>query len=276
MMSNPHAQPQWNTPVGMGQNPYAQVQNHTLYGRGGPQPKHVRQSNLGDCHVLAAMAGVASDPNAIRHMVQEQTPGVYQVNLHDPTTLHPVQVHVDATLPEGMEASFHRSRRQPVIWPHMVEKGYAKLHDANETVYGQSSGLPTRERQVVGYDDLAGGTGAPAMRAFTGRQADYMSIRSMPDQVLVDHLSQANTPGVAVVAGSNALDSNTMSSRVLPAHAYTVTGTRISRSTGEVMVGLRNPHGGTQHPVLGTVNDTFELPLRKFRASFETVTYPVR
>ncbi|OJH40166.1 C2 family cysteine protease [Cystobacter ferrugineus] len=271
-MSDPYAQPQWGSPYS-GQNPYAQVQNHTLYGRGGPQPKHVRQGNLGDCHVLASLAGVASDPNAIQQMVQPHGPGSYQVNLHDPRTMQPVQVQVDSQLPVGMEPSFHTSQRHKVIWPHMVEKGYAKVHDASESVY---RGQDTSTRQTRGYGDLEGGTGIHAMQSFTGRPADYMPIQNMPDQQLVNLLSMANTPGVAVVAGSNYHETAGMSSRVETAHAYTVTGVRTSSRTGEVMVELRNPHGGDQYPLVGTRNDTFELPLRKFRASFESVTYPTR
>ncbi|WNG15826.1 hypothetical protein F0U63_15015 [Cystobacter fuscus] len=263
------AHPKWNT---YGESPYAQVQDHSLYGRRGPEPKHVRQSNLGNCHMMASLAGVASDPNAIRNMVQEAEPGRYHVNLHDPETLRPVRVHVDDHLPTDMEPDFHRSRGKKVIWPQVAEQGYVKLHDARESV---KRNRDTRERQTAGYGGIEGGTGIGAMHAFTGRRADYLPIRNMSDGELLHHLNKANTPGVAVLAGSNFDRTEGMKSGIETRHAYTVVGTRFSRSKNEYMVEVRNPHGGTQYPVLGTHGETVEMSLRRFRATFETVTTPI-
>ncbi|OJH39697.1 C2 family cysteine protease [Cystobacter ferrugineus] len=263
------AHPRWNT---YGENPYAQVQNYSLYGRRGPEPKHVRQSNLGNCHMMASLAGVASDPDAIRNMVQEAGPGRYHVNLHDPETMRPVRVHVDDHLPTDMEPEFHRSRGKKVVWPHVAEQGYVKLHDARESV---RKNRDTSERQTAGYPGIEGGTGIGAMQSFTGRRADYLPIRNMSDRELLRHLDKANTPGVAVLAGSNFDYTEGMKSGIMPRHAYTVVGTRYSRSRGEYMVEVRNPHGGDQYPVLGTRNETIEMPLSRFRASFETVTAPI-
>lgn len=57
-------------------------------------------------------------------------------------------------------------------------------------------------------------------------------------------------------------------------HAYTVVGTRFSWSQNEHMVELRNPHGGTQYPMVGAMNETTEMSPRRFRTTFETITCP--
>jgi hypothetical protein len=225
-----------------------------LFGKEGNDPDEVdmadvQQGKLGDCYLMASLAGLARTPEGravIRNAIVENTNDAgqvvsYTVTLHKPqttwisTTFTSVRVTVDGTSFGGhhacpREAADHTYRE---TWPLVIEEAFAQT-------FG-------------GYEAIGrGGFAAPAMEVLTGNPAIHHTWVS---HYSVNALASDVASGKIVVFG-------TVCGKVMdgmkPGHAYVVTAA--AYQNGTFMVTLHNPWGDERdlvapyHNVRGSVS----------------------
>jgi hypothetical protein len=215
-------------------------------------PADVQQGGLGDCHLLAPLAAMASTPEgraAIRRAIdvhkndRGEVVG-YTVTLHDGGRPRPFDVPVGAPYvvghaiarsdePEARTGSYE-------TWPLVVEKAYAQLrHGYN--VIGRSAEVSS------------------ALEALTGRPV----IRLAASEVGGDLGSDPHQ----VVVLSSKHDIARTAFGLEAGHAYAVVGRQIV--AGKVLLTLYNPwgeRGGKDRPIRPTL-----VPLGRLGEWFDSV-----
>jgi Calpain family cysteine protease len=192
----------------------------------------VQQGKLGDCYLMATLAGLARTPEGravIRNAIVENTNDAgqvvsYTVTLHKPqstwmsTTFTSVRVTVDGTSfgcnhARPREAADHTYRE---TWPLVIEEAFAQTFGGYEAI-GQ------------------GGYAAPAMEVLTGNPAIHHTWVS---HYSVNALASDVSSGKIVVFGTAC---HGVMDNITPGHAYVVTAT--AYENGKFMVTLHNPWG---------------------------------
>lgn len=190
----------------------------------------VRQGRLGDCHLLAPLAALASTPEGqalIKHAIQEHRNGTgevtsYTVTLYDRPLLRPWALEKnDVVVPAGVFVVGHARAPHddaPVyeVWPLVIEKAYAQLRH--------------------GYNVIAkDASPSPGIEAVTGTPATHYGPGAVPESVWAD-------PRAVVVLSTRA-DIGKNDFDLEKGHAYALVE-RVSR--GQRVVQLYNPWGTAQ------------------------------
>lgn len=209
----------WNVPLTTdlddpeldGDGEYEDRTGEPLFPNGVPRPDDVDQGDLGDCWLLAVLAGMAAqNPDAIERMIRENPDGTYTVTFADGRA-----VTVDADV---------RDSGGHGLWVSIIEKAYAQREG--------------------GYDELNGGDPSNALKALLGGDTEDFDPDSTRDFIFGDNVSPADSyrrieqaldDGRVVTASVR----NTLG--INGGHALTVTD--VYESGGEQYVVVRNPWG---------------------------------
>jgi len=93
-------------------------------------PNDIAQGVLGDCWLLAGMAGMAEFEGAILHLFQDKKAndmGMYTINIHNPVTKQWTPVVVDDYIPIGPDNNPLMAKPQGnEMWVLLLEKAFAK------------------------------------------------------------------------------------------------------------------------------------------------------
>lgn len=207
-------------------------------------PKDVVQNGLGDCYLMATLAGLAATPegralihDALREN-KDSTGNVvsYSVRLFDTehhllegATVVPKWIEVPADEYIQGHAALRSDGAHDELWPLVIEKAYAQLRG--------------------GYNEIAkGGYPADALKALTGKAATTMEAATVTAQ----QIKQALDAHKVVVLSTrpdltplhNSCDPKQLpadnKSCIVPNHAYVVTRME-DAGQGEVMLHLGNP-----------------------------------
>jgi hypothetical protein len=196
--------------------------------------KDVRQRALGDCHVMAAIAAMASTAagsSAIKSMIRQGTNQYgevsYTVTLHRPehhwfgtTTFTEVPVTVDGPYVTG-HADARKEGAVQEVWPLVMEKAFAKL-------YG-------------GYAEInRGHSPALALEVLTGKPVETRSLGWLSSYGASD-LTAALGAGKLVVLSTRASLAPNNAPQLVANHAYVVLG--VTTVGDQPCLLLQNPWG---------------------------------
>lgn len=143
-----------------------------------PSPSDIKQGQLGDCYLEAAIAGlVASDPAFVKSMFGDYGTKVavtlFDVDYSDPDkpTFARRQVVVEKSVAKSDGARLYD---QGALWVSILEKAYAaaKFSGTKEQEPGVKSKASTS------LDDINSGWSAHALMHLTGRPAGFSAITS--------------------------------------------------------------------------------------------------
>jgi hypothetical protein len=186
-------------------------------------PTDVQQRGLGDCHLLAPLAAMASTEAgraAIRDAIKERKNDKgevvgYSVRLYDEG--HPKTFEVPAGAPYVVgHAAAKSGDRSYEIWPLVMEKAYAQAR-GGYNVIGQRAAV------------------LPAMEALTGKEVKHLDAESFCEDVLHDPRA------VLVFSSRHGIEPNKY--LLKEDHAYAVTSRVID---GQRVLQLYNPWGHDQ------------------------------
>lgn len=235
-----------------------------LFGPGGPSPDDVFQGDLGDCALLAQLAGLAVHrPALLTQLVKENADGTLEVTLHPDG--RPRVIRVDRLFPtrggrllyagEAPRAYWVPNTRGPAaqnqrpIWPMVIEKAVAQQH-------GGYAGIDHEVLRIT--------SGLAGWRSVWLR----VSKRSKVTNLAV--IREAVQRGFVVVLG-NAPKETAEARGLRPRHAYAVIA--VVERPGEVpLLVLRNPTGEVRSPrVPAGPPGTFEIPAEDALSGFASL-----
>jgi len=242
----------WMIPGGLddpeldAQGDYEYRGNEELWGPDGPLPDDIRQGDLGDCWLLAVLAGAASvDPDSIRRMIQRNPDGTFTVTFADGE-----RVTVDG---EVRDSGGH------ALWVSIIEKAYAQREG--------------------GYDEIDGGNANEAFDDLFGSGNDSFDPDSTGDWIFGDNVSPSDTYDridAALDDGRIVTASVSGTIGIGGGHALTVTDVRTRGGTKYVVV--RNPWGSNEsiraevEAAGGTINGAYiEFSIDEFADEFYKV-----
>jgi hypothetical protein len=145
---------------------------------GTPRASDVRQSNVGDCYFLAALASKAeNNPQSILDMMHENKDGTVTVRFYNHYTENgsdisePVYITVNKSRPcAGFDDEYVTCANKGKLWVSIVEKAFvaSKLHSQSDVItpFNEPYDHTYRRKMSVknGYDDIASGNGEQAFR----------------------------------------------------------------------------------------------------------------
>jgi hypothetical protein len=219
-------------------------------------PKDVQQYLLGDCHLMAPLAALASTQEGrktIGHAIWSSTDAMgqpcYCVRLYQRTwygTLQPktIKVSADDVYAEGhararTDGKTRGDGKPWEIWPLVIEKAYAQLHGGYKVI--ATAGSPAAALEAL--------TGQPAKTTTFGIFSGYSEKDLRADLVA----------GKAIVFRTPA-STTKLPYGLVDKHAYSVEG--IEERDGWTYVKLRNPWGR---------EDPEPIPLVQLRKLFSAV-----
>jgi calpain family cysteine protease len=202
----------------------------------------VTQAKLNDCHLMAALAALASTPagrelikSAITENRNDKGEVVsYTVTLHEPQdhlwgprTFSEVKLTVDDRFAANHAAARRGENQQSEIWPLVIEKAYAQYQGGYGEIDGQGS--PARAMEIL--------TGKPAadipLDASPGYGADRLACDLAAGKLVV-LLTKRSFDGAGPVG-------------IVANHGYSVADAR--SVGGKLMVQLHNPwNDSTKEP----------------------------
>ena len=202
--------------------------------------KDVQQRNLGDCHMMAALAAMASTPEgraAIQGMIRETTNDKGQVSytviLHKPeqhwlglaqTTYTEVPVTVDGSFVQGHAEAREAGGGSYEVWPLVMEKALATFYGGYAQINrGRSPGL--------------------ALEVLTGKPVDSQRLGWFSSFGPSD-LTAALDAGKPVVLSTRQNVDGLDSPNLIGGHAYAVTG--VVSDHGRRVLTLQNPWNRAQ------------------------------
>lgn len=202
-------------------------------------PSDVKQGSLGDCYFVAQLAAQArTNPDRIKHLIQDHGDGTYTVTLHlkDEKTGKrvPTDIVVDSQFPQkDGKVAYAKpgdvGEAGPELWAMLLEKAWAKVSGSYESIRGKK----TKDSDVFAM--------------MSGEASSNISLAGQDEVQLLDKLSKALTNGQGVSFGSksstdDAAVQELKDAGVVGNHAYTLMGVDLKAKT----VSLRNPWG-VQH-----------------------------
>ncbi len=220
-------------------------------------PSDINQGQMGDCYVLAALAGAAhKNPELLRKSIKDNGDGTYDVTLYEKRWWDPVGlfgreakiVKVDNQFPvqdkNPVLAGYgDYAKGNPELWAMIMEKAYAQTHRN-----GSYNGIGN------------GGSPGTAMTAISGKGSGF-HLAALSS---VDKLAQWDAEGQAISVGTkpDILTKNDplyTSGKLVPGHAYWVES--IDKEKKTVTIG--NPWGW--------YNEHVTLTEDEFKGAFLTV-----
>ncbi|BFZ11476.1 hypothetical protein BsWGS_14514 [Bradybaena similaris] len=196
----------------------------------------VRQGELGDCWLLAAVASLTCNEKLFNFVVDPNQSftnnycGIFKFSFWHQGDWQ--EVVVDDRLPTYRDQLvFMHSTEKNEFWSALLEKAYAKL--------------------VGSYESLKGGSTSEAMEDFTGGVTEMFDLKSAPPNML-NIMLKACQRGSLMGCSIDAVPGQTeaeLSNGLICGHAYSVTSVQLAdiktaRVQGQIpMVRIRNPWG---------------------------------
>ncbi|GAB3883178.1 hypothetical protein GCM10029964_042070 [Kibdelosporangium lantanae] len=223
-------------------------------------PNDIRQGQLGDCYLCAAMMAVArARPGLVQSMITKLDNGSYNVTLHikdgrwDRNSTQVVTVTPDFPVTGRGEAAYVKpgdsDEGGPELWGMLIEKAYAQARGSYSAIRSGNSG--TAAAMIVGG----------ASKEYKVADTSAAEIGKIVDDALKRRLPvTANTMGTE----KSKIDADTwQASGVVGHHSYAVKSVDVAAGT----MSLQNPWG---HDDLDNI--AINGPFRKFFVSFDVVT----
>jgi Ca2+-binding EF-hand superfamily protein len=235
--------------------------NPNLYGNSANplesiRPEAVRQGAVGDCQMLAPLAGLArSNPQAIRDMIQDNHNGTYTVTFPGDRQ-HPVTVNA----PTQAELSEYARGNEHGTWAAVIEKAAG----ARRTTDGSPQhGAHMTENQ--------------AYELLTGRRAATHDLSDVSDQDLQRRMANCHNQPISAITNHeiDGADQRHDETNIPMGHEYTITNYDPQSRT----VTLRNPWGNGEptdsngNPRDGNDDGQFTMSYDEFRRTFDSVEY---
>lgn len=245
--------------------PYEDYENGKAFVKGNGDeadisPYDVKQGQLGDCYLMAGMAGVArAEPDAIRRIIKDNGDGTFEVTLfiREKTYGPPKAVTrtIDAHLPSksgkpiyaGIGSSTDEGDE---LWPALLEKRLAQEKGSYDLISG---GNVSKGFNFNGASEL-----------FTGKTERYFSTTSLSEDKVMSLMQSALDSKKPITVDSvNMTDMPDLTKEanavnVYGNHAYAVESVDIASKT----VNLQNPWGS--HHVKA-------LPIKDFMRFYRAV-----
>ena len=196
----------------------------------------VKQGELGDCWLLAAIASLTCNVVLLNKVVPpeqnftDEYCGIFKFNIWHEGDWK--EVVVDDKLPTYMNTLvFMHSADKHEFWSALLEKAYAKLHGS--------------------YESLKGGSTSEAMEDFTGGVTEMFDLKKAPKDLLtimMKAFDRGSLMGCSIDADPNQLEAE-LANGLIMGHAYSVTAVKMveiqtpGRSGKLPMVRCRNPWG---------------------------------
>lgn len=198
---------------------------------GGASRFDVKQGELGDCWLLAAIASLSLNDDLLYRIIpsdQSFEQGDYVGMFHFQFWQYGVWVDVivDDLLPtyRGKLVFLHSAEKNE-FWSALLEKAYAKLNGS--------------------YEALRGGSASEAMEDFTGGVTELIELRSPPKglhKIMQKSLKKGALMGCAIETQNPHQREVKLKNGLLMGHAYSITGLE-ELGTGDRLVRIRNPWG---------------------------------
>lgn len=203
---------------------------------GGASRFDVKQGELGDCWLLAAIAGLCGHRDLFYRVVPpdqsftDQYAGIFHFQFWQYGEWQ--DVIIDDRLPTYYDKLVYmHSVDKNEFWSPLLEKAYAKLCGS--------------------YEALKGGATCEAMEDFTGGVTEMYDLRKAPKnlfQIMLKAHERNSLMGCSIDANPNQLEAE-LANGLIMGHAYTITNVamidiKTSRMKGKIpMVRVRNPWG---------------------------------
>ena len=216
----------------------------------GSSQRDIKQGELGDCWLLAAMATISQHQELLERVCPDQTfdfkegyNGQFKIRFWQYGNW--VEVTIDDRLPtRDGKLIFVHSDTNNEFWPALVEKAYAKLN--------------------YSYSNLSGGHGSEGMVDLTGGTSEYLHIRDDDDQLKLDihdiyeKIKDCLEEQALITCAIKGVPGETEAQKengLVCGHAYSITGAEVLLSGDETYhcVRVRNPWG--QHEWKGAFSD---------------------
>ncbi len=252
--------------------------HRTLFMAGDPNLRAFQQGVVGDCYLLAAVAGLVNrDRQAVRAMIIPLSGGTNEVHFGSGRVCI-VPPLTDAELLLGARIASDRG-----IWLNVIEKAFASIREERREA---RTGTLLEGDDVASPDLLGGGNPRAVVTLLTGHLTSRAPVdvwrkdgQGDPEARLHDLLVRltaahrimttctAKNPRVALPQG------------ISHSHCFTVLGYDSARK----MVRLFNPYGPTHKPkgVAGlkngyaTTQGVFEVPIQDYVRIFPGVSYEI-
>ncbi|NEQ53881.1 MAG: DUF4157 domain-containing protein [Leptolyngbya sp. SIO3F4] len=144
-----------------------------------PDPNDVKQTNLGDCYLQAALMSIAATrPQYIKKIMRDQDDTVavrlFQVQSkgNGQKDFNPQYIKVEKSIPQSQSGKKLYNKGQ--LWVRMLQKAYVAggfagtLEDDNQS-------------QNPSYDDIAGGLSSHAFEVLLGEASEHTSLDKRSD-----------------------------------------------------------------------------------------------
>jgi len=198
----------------------------------------VRQGELGDCWLLAAVASLTCNQKLFDKVVDPSQNfttdycGVFRFNFWHQGDWQ--EVVVDDRLPTYRgQLVFMHSTEKNEFWSALLEKAYAKL--------------------MGSYEALKGGSTCEAMEDFTGGVTEMIDLTQAPPnllKIMMKAYERGSLMGCSIDADPNQVEAERPDGLIM-GHAYSVTAVMLAdiktaRMTGQIpLVRVRNPWGNS-------------------------------
>jgi Calpain family cysteine protease len=218
-------------------------------------PEAVRQGRLGDCFFESAVAAVAkSHPEEIAHAIKQNSNGTYTVTFPGASS-EPVTV----TAPTESELGAFGHGSKYGVWAAVLEKAFA--------TYTEKTNRHNCTAPQEAIDD--GGTVQSAIEILTGHDSKRIDLSTAAKSTVFNELLQAcwHNPNPAMVTSTAKIDGKNRTTDNFPTnHSFTVVDF-IPKAQGNGIVIIRNPYGGKD----GTVDGTIEISIDEYMKNFKVL-----